>query len=270
MKKDLLFVLFLFVYGSVMAQTAQESIDSEVLDSKQSISIKLPKNYGENSDLEYPIILVLDGDYLLKPVIGQTDFQAYFENMPGAIIVGANYNGSKVGDNNSSSVSGYDAKFSKFIGEELLPYLDQKFNSNNFRVVVGYKHSASLMNSFLLNEQSLFQAYVNLSPEFTEDMSEKIIQRVQSLNSDVIYYIASSMNDSKSRRVHALNVNKELKYIHNNHFKFYFDDFIDMSHHTMVMSGVARGVEKVFENYKPAVAGKEMKEEVVSYERILD
>lgn len=271
MKKDLLFVLFLFVCGSVMTQTALESIDSRVLDSKQSISIKLPKNYNQNSYAEHPVILVLDGDYLFKPVIGQTDFQVYFENMPSSIIVGINYDSykltSKVHD--EGSVLDSDIKFSKFIGEELLPYLDKKFNTSNFRVVVGYKHSANLMNSFLLNEHSPFQAYVNLSPEFTKDMSEKIIKRIQVLNDDIIYYMASSKSGVKSNRTHALYVNEELKYINNNNFKFYFDDFDDMPHHTMVMSGVARGFEKVFEIYSP-ITNKKTNNKVLSYEHILD
>jgi len=273
MKKDLLFICFLFIYGSAMTQITTESIDSKVLKFKQSISIKLPKNYDENSNLKHPIIVVLDGHYLFTPVIGQTDFQTYFENMPSSIIVGINHENNNLSETFYDDVSGLTidsgVKFSEFISKELLPYLDKNYNTNHFRVVVGHERSASLMNAFLLKEEPVFQAYVNLSPEFIGDMSHNIIKRVQVLNKDIIYYMATSTKDVKLIRANALIINNELKHVDNKYFKFYFDDFDGESHHAMVMSGIARGFEKIFDDYKP-ISGKEMNDEVVSYEPVLD
>ena len=273
MKKDLLFMLFLFYCGSAMAQIKTESIDSKMLNSKRSISIKLPKNYDHNSGVEHPVIVVLDGDYLIKPVIGQTDFQTYFNNMPGSIIVGINHGNMRSSDILYNSVSGLPvhsgSEFYEFIAKELLVYIDENYNTSGFRVVVGHEKSANLMNSFLLEAQPLFQAYVNLSPEFEGTMSQNIIKRIQWLNDDIIYYIATTKSDVKSIRENLLSLNDGIKRIDNKHFKFYFDDFDGVSNHIAIMSGMARGFEKVFDIYKP-IAVKERNDQVISYENTLD
>lgn len=273
MKKDLLFMLFLFYCGSTIAQIKTEFIDSKMLNSKRSISIKLPKNYNHNGDAEHPVIVILDGDYLFKPVIGQIDFQTYFNNMPGSIIVGINHGNMRPSDILYDSVSGLPvhsgSEFYEFIAKELLVYIDENYNTSEFRVIVGHEKSANLMNSFLLEGQPLFQAYVNLSPEFEGAMSQNIIKRIQWLNDDIIYYMATATNDIESTGTSLLNLKDELNYIDNEYFKLYFDNFESASYHAMVMSGMARGFEKIFDIYKPVI-DSEIKDRVISYEPILD
>jgi predicted alpha/beta superfamily hydrolase len=161
------------------------------------------------------------------------------------------------------------AKFHEFIGKELLPYMDEKYNTSKFKVVIGHEKSVNLMNSFLLEEEPIFQAYINLSPEFKGEMSDNIIKRVQRLNADIIYYMASTRTDKETIGTNLLSIINELNHIDNQYFKFYFDNFEGVSYHTMVMSGMARGFEKVFDFYKPII-NPEMKDKVLSYEHTLD
>lgn len=256
-----------------MAQITKESIDSKVLNAKQSVTIKLPKNYTNDSNLKYPIILVLDGDYLFDPVIGQTDFQTYFGIVPESIIIGINRGTNKFLDNFSNKTSNLastsEGALSKFVSEELLPYIDEKYNTNKYRVIVGHQKSTKLLNSFLLKDQSPFQSYINISPEFTVDMSQKIVKKLQALNTDVIYYMATTTNDIDSIVTNVISTSKDLNKVDNKHLKFYFDNFDRLSHHTMVMSAVARGFEKVFNNYKP-VKDKQTNGNVASYDPTLD
>ena len=252
-----------------MAQITKESIDSKVLNAKQSITIKLPKNYNESSAVKHPVILVLDGDYLFNPVIGQTDFQTYFDIMPSSIIVGINHGNNWFSDDVSSESLALGGEFSEFVSEELLPYLDGKYHTNKFRVIVGHQKSTNFLNSFLLKDQPPFQAYISISPEFRGDMSQKIVKKLQALNNNVVYYMASTTNDLDSVVTNVISTSKDLNTVVNKHFKFYFDNFDSLSHHTMVMSAIARGFEKVFNNYKP-IKDNQIKDNVVSYENTMD
>ena len=273
MKKVLLSVISLFVCGSIMAQITKESIDSKVFNSKQSISIKLPKNYDENSALKHPVIIVLDGEYLFNPVIGQTDFQTYFDIMPSSIIVGINDGNDKLSHASNDDVSTESpvsgSEYYEFLSEELLPYLDGKYNTNKFRVVVGHQKSTNFLNSFLLKDQPPFQGYISISPEFRGDMRQKMVKKLQSLNNDVVYYMATTTNDLDSVITNVISTSKDLNSIDNKHLKFYFDNFDSLSHHTMVMSAIARGFEKVFNSYK-SIKDKKIKDNVVTYDRTLD
>ena len=61
MKRLTLFILFCTVILS--AQTQYELLDTQSLGERE-LKIQLPRNYEENTETFYPLILTLDGDYL--------------------------------------------------------------------------------------------------------------------------------------------------------------------------------------------------------------
>ena len=273
MKKNLFFVFIVLMCTTVMSQVKTESIKSKTLNSTRTIKIKLPKNYDEENALKHPLIIVLDGDYMFNPVVGQTEFQTYFDDMPGSIIVGVMHNDERQYDTFHDEVSGlpieFGAHFYEFIGSELIPYIDGKFNTSKFRVVVGHDLTANLMNSFLLKDQSLFQAFVNISPEFIGEMAQNVSTRMEWLNQDVIYYMATASDDINSIRNNVLQTHNAINAIENSHLTYYFDDFEGATHYSMVTRGISRAFEKIFNIYGP-ITDKEINEKVLTYEGTLD
>lgn len=88
MKKSiLLFVLYISALN-VDAQIIYENFDSYILEDKRQLKIQLPRNYDPESNRTYPLIVVLDGDYLFEPVTGNVDYQAYWEEIPDCVVVG--------------------------------------------------------------------------------------------------------------------------------------------------------------------------------------
>ena len=87
MKRLTLFILFCTVILS--AQTQYELLDTQSLGERE-LKIQLPRNYEENTETFYPLILTLDGDYLFEIVAGNVDYTAYWDDMPEAIVVGVN------------------------------------------------------------------------------------------------------------------------------------------------------------------------------------
>ena len=79
MKTNLL-LLFLVLPMIAFSQPEYKTVESKILRQKRDIKIQLPRNYNSNSEKTYPVIYVLDGDYLFEPVAGNVDYFGYWED----------------------------------------------------------------------------------------------------------------------------------------------------------------------------------------------
>jgi predicted alpha/beta superfamily hydrolase len=273
MQRAIIVVVFLFFCLPLMAQISYKEIKSSRLNSTRQLKIKLPKNYDPSSEIKYPLIIVFDGDYLFEPVAGQVDFQTYFDDMPGSIIVGVVQGNERRWDGYCDEVTGLPResglRFHEFVAEELIPYLDSRYNTSKFRVAVGHDLMGNFINSYLFKEDPLFQAYVCISPDLSGTVRDYIGKRLEFFRDDIFYYMATSEKDLPYIREAVLNANDQISQVKNQFLTYYFDDFENDNHYTLVSSAVARSFDKIFELYKP-LREKELEEKVLTYEGTLD
>ncbi|MDT0557859.1 alpha/beta hydrolase-fold protein [Ichthyenterobacterium sp. W332] len=273
MKKALILLFTMSLCLQISAQVSYDELFSYQLNQTRELKVKLPKNYDENALLKHPVIIVFDGDYLFEPVVGQVEFQTYFDDMPGSIVVGIMQGNERFYDSYVDEATGLPvesgANFYEFIGKELLPYIDSKYNTSKFRVAVGHNKMGNFINAFALKELPLFQAYVNLSPDFVGNMQKNIINRLQWMENDFFYYMATSDNDIPQIRDMVLEAHLSLKNLDNKKVTYYFDDFNNDTHYTLVSSAISRAFDKIFDLYKP-LREKEIIEKVIPYEGTLD
>jgi predicted alpha/beta superfamily hydrolase len=273
MRKTILLVLACLVYGASFAQTIYTEISSERLNTVRELKIKLPKDYDPDSEIKHPLIIVFDADYLFEPVAGQVAFQTYFDDMPSSIIVGVVQGSQREFDGFCDTVTGLPEqsglRFHDFISTELLPYLDNKYNTSKFKVAVGHDLMGSFINSYLFKEDSEFQAYVCLSPDFYGALNTSIAQRLENSKKDIFYYLATAEKDIPIIRENVLLADSQIKEVTNSNVTYYFDDFTDENHYTLVSAAIARSFEKIFELYNP-LREKELTEKVLTYEGTLD
>ena len=90
MKKIFLVIITVFYgYNSFsQSKVIYEEFQSNILDQSRRLKIQLPRNYEENTEKVYPIVVVLDANYLFEPVAGNVDYFSYWEDMPESIVVG--------------------------------------------------------------------------------------------------------------------------------------------------------------------------------------
>ena len=273
MTKAITLLLAFFLCISSSAQITYENIKSYKLNTTRQLKIKLPKGYDEDSQLKHPVIIVFDGDYLFEPVAGQIEFQTYFDDMPASIIVGCVQGNDRFYDSYIDQATGLPfesgARFYEFVGTELLPYLDSKYNTSKFRVAVGHNTMGNFINAFALKEEPLFQAYVNLSPDFKGNIHESIVSRLSWMDQDFFYYMATSDNDIVPIRKKVLQTHQMISELDNQNLTYYFDEFKQDSHYTLVSSAISRAFDKIFDLYKP-LREKEIQEKVIPYEGTLD
>ena len=273
MRKTTLIVLAYVLCMPLFAQISYDEIRSSKLNAVRKLKIKLPKNYDPSSEQKYPLIIVFDGDYLFEPIAGQVDFQTYFDDMPSSIIVGVVQGSERRYDGYCDEVTGLPKesglRFHDFVAEELIPYLDEKFNSSKFRVAVGHDLMGNFINSYLFKEEPLFNAYVCISPDLSGTVRDYLGKRLEFFKDDIFYYMATSDKDLPYIREAVLNANTQIAQVKNQYLTYYFDDFNNDTHYTLVNSAIARSFDKIFELYKP-LREKELEEKVLPYEGTLD
>ena len=273
MKKVLLFAFSLLICGTVISQIKRENFESRKLNSTRELKIKLPDNYDPKSDLKHPVIIVFDGEYLFEPVAGQVDFQTHFDEMPQSIVIGVVQGKERFYDSYYDEVTGLPfesgKRFYDFVAQELLPYIDDKYNTSKFKVAVGHNLMGNFINAFLMDQEPIFQAYINLSPDFKGTMGENVAKRMSFLEDDIFYYMATSDGDIKNINTTVHNTNNAIKEHENLQLTYYFDELKGDSHYTLVTGALSKAMDKIFELYKP-LDDKEIEEKILPYEGTLD
>ncbi|MGS2725516.1 alpha/beta hydrolase-fold protein [Psychroserpens sp. BH13MA-6] len=273
MKNALRFVCFLCFCAQLSAQVIYEKFESRKLNSTRELKIKLPENYNPDSELKHPVIIVFDGEYLFEPVKGLVNYQTHFDEMPESIIVGIIQGKERFYDSYFDEVSGLPFesgdRFYKFVSQELIPYLDANYNTSKFKVAVGHNLMGNFINAFLFHETPLFQAYINLSPDFKGTMSQNVVTRLEWLEDDIFYYMATSDKDINAINSTVTKTNQQLKSINNQHLTYYFDELKGDTHYQLVTGALSKALDRIFELYKP-LDEKELKEKVLPYVGTLD
>ena len=250
-------LLLLFFSISVFSQKTVEAFDSKKLGESREITIGLPASYEKNPNKRYPILILLDGDYLFDPFYGALSYGAYWDDLPETIIVGINQNkkDERVNDSNYDETdaipSGKGAQFFEFIGGELLPYLEKKYRVAPFRIIAGHDTTAGYLNFFLYKDSPLFNAYISLSPELAPEMENRIPEKLSKLKQPIFYYQSTSDGDVKKLQEPIKKLDENIKLANNPLLNYKFDYFKGASHYSLVLYSIPSALYQFFDSYKP-------------------
>ncbi|TQV89177.1 alpha/beta hydrolase-fold protein [Aliikangiella coralliicola] len=193
MKLDcrLLIVLILVASGSFSnicdAQTARNSLESLVVESaalkeKRLIYVSKPLGYA-NSEERYSVVYVLDGESSIDytKAVAEMLYQSGFPKL----IVVAIPNTIRGRDLTPSAWreaqdGGGAENFLRFIKQELIPVIDKKYRTDNYRVLIGHSLGGLFATYALVKETQLFNALIAISPSvFYNDFS--VMNQVEDL-----------------------------------------------------------------------------------------
>lgn len=269
MTKVLLFFVCVLTFNSVTSQVIYESLESSKLGESRDLKIQLPRGYEPEGDVLYPLIIVMDGDYMFEPVIGNTDYHSYWGDMPKSIVVGVNQVGTRDDDLSYSGETYFPSdegsRFFEFIGMELIPYINGKYMTSDFRIIVGHDKSANFLNFYLFKEKPLFRGYIALSPDLSPEMDARLSERLKTLTEETFYYLATGTNDATELKQKILQLDNSLKSIDNPKLHYRFDNFEDADHYSLVGLGIPKAINGIFGLFKP-INRKEYDEKMLTYE----
>ena len=160
MKKLILLLLFipLVCIGQTLTKKISETdfsigksikMESTILDEIRDLNIYLPLNYSADSLKTYPVVYLLDGskdeDFIHISGIVQFGSFSWINMVPESIVVGIG-NVDRKRDFTSPSqneldqkefpTSGKSDKFIRFLQNEIQPYIDSDYRTNNIKTII--------------------------------------------------------------------------------------------------------------------------------------
>jgi len=255
--RNTLLLFLLLVSSSFYAQRRIEEIPSAKLGENRKITVALPGSFESSPDKKYPLLILLDGDYMLDPFAGALSYSTYWQDLPEVIIVGITQNarGERDFDCYSNPESGLpEAKgqqFYEFIAQEVIPLMEEKYRAAPFRIIAGHGLTAGYLNFFLYKDKPLFSAYISMSPEFATDMEARVPLRLSVMKKPIFYYLASADGDLSRLKKKAQALNESISALQNPMIRYKFDEIRGASHYSLVPSAIPSALYHIFNYYKP-------------------
>ncbi len=196
--KVLSVILFLFFYQQIgYSQVKSEkeflqkigikdSVYSKTLKEYRELYIQFPANF--NPETRYPVTYILDGEVLLPTV---ANVQSFYSGgfTPEMILVGISNNENRTRDLTTSKVkerygmpfnerNGEAANFSKFIEEELIPFIEKKYPVTTYRGLIGHSYGGLFTIHTLIHHPALFSNFIAIDPSLDWD-GQKLIKEAK-------------------------------------------------------------------------------------------
>lgn len=255
--KNFITAAFCIFSFSLFAQKSVEEVKSEKLNGTRQIMISLPPAYEKEPDRKFPLLILLDGEYLFDAFSGALSYANYWDDLPPVIIVGIsqNKNGERFNDSQFDKETGLPeesgSRFYEFIGSELIPALEKKYRIAPFRVIAGHDTTAGFLNFYLYKDQPVFNAYISLSPEFAPEMETRIAERLATFKQPIFYYQATADGDLKKMQKKIKELDENIRKMSNPNVNYRFDEFKNATHYSLVLPAVPNALYQIFSAYQP-------------------
>ena len=256
---------------SGFGQKLKDSILSKKLDAYRHLTVSLPPSYDRETKKVYPLLFLLDGDYLFDPFQGAISYGNYWDDLPEVIIVGLAQNRENerysdcTFDESTGLPEGKGESFFEFIGGELMPFLQNKYRISPFKIIAGHDVTAGYMNLFLYKDNPLFNAYISLSPELATEMEVRVAERLGTFKQNMFYYQSSADGDIKKMRTKIAALDENIKAANNASLNYKYDDFKGASHYSLVLYSIPSALYQFFAAYQP-ISTSEFQEKIVKLE----
>lgn len=255
--KKILFLITLTCSFSAFSQVFIDTIHSEKLEEDRVIKISLPPNYAKNKDKKYPLLFLLDGDYLFDAFNGAFSYGYYWDDLPEVIIVSLNQGRKELreADSQVDEETGLPiekgAKFFDFLSLELLPAIEKKYRISPFRIIAGHDFTAGFMNLFLYRDNPFFNGYIDMSPELGNAMEARLPERLANVKKPFFFYLSTSDGDLKTVLKSIGDLNKNMQTIKNPNLYYQFDNFKEASHYSLVLLSIPNALYHLFGAFQP-------------------
>jgi len=232
-----------------------EELQSTILSEKRILNIYLPEGYKQNDTLKYPVIYLLDGgadeDFIHTVGLIQYNTFSWINRIPQSIVVGiANvdrrrdftFPTSIEEDKKRAPTTGGSAKFIDFIANELQPFIQGKYKTNNSKTIIGQSLGGLLATEILFTKPTLFDKYIIISPSLWWNDGSLLKQNPAILNETfsqktAVYIGVGKEGLASTKNPHVMEVDAniladKLQQTKSKNVKIYFDYMPEEDHAT--------------------------------------
>lgn len=165
-----------------------DSLYSQTLKESRDLYIELPASYNSENNQKYPVVYILDGELFLPTV---SDVQHYYSGgfTPEMVLVGISNSKNRTRDLTTSTIktkygmpfneyNGEADNFMKFIEEELIPFIENKYPVTRFRTLIGHSYGGLFTIFSLMNYPQVFNNYLAIDPSLDWD-DQKLLKEAE-------------------------------------------------------------------------------------------
>jgi predicted alpha/beta superfamily hydrolase len=154
----------------------RDSLPSRILSEERKLQLLLPEGYNAGS-ARYPVVYLLDGEGHFLHTAGIIQFLAREGRIPPVILVAIS-NTDRTRDLTPPTLTdstgqwgsaGGAQSFLRFMREELFPYVDSRYRTHPFRVLVGHSFGGLLAIEAFETHPEMFRGYIAISPSLWWD-----------------------------------------------------------------------------------------------------
>lgn len=258
----------LWAFLPLNAQVTEEIFESFKLQERRNVKYYIPETY--NPERTYPLVIVLDAEYLFDQVVAASKFHSRFQGMPETLVVGIGQMDRDLRwedcayDERSGLPAEKGKQFFEFIGLEVIPYMVSRYNVAPFKMFVGYDITANFGNYYLFKEQSLFSAFISISPHLAPEMESRIPERLAAMEQPVFYHLImegrTKEQDPQINLLHA-----SMKQLDREGLSYHFERYEQADDLTVATYGISTAWERTFEIFKP-ISPEEYKTQILASE----
>lgn len=253
-------ILFLSIALSGFSQniTIEKFKSAELVgepSNERILKVYVPESFKTDSTKVYPLAVVLDAEYLFDVYVANAKLFAMKDKAPEQIVVGVyqNNKGERKADSQvnieTNLLTESSSKFYKFIKKELIPHMEDKYRISQFKTIVGNTITGNFINYFLVEDNPLFDAYVNINPSFPPGITGLFQGKMPNLSSRVWYYMNNGEYNGQKKKESIEKVHYILENVENENLTYKFDK---LEHATKVSSiglAMATAHAHIFEMY---------------------
>ena len=257
--KFIIFILFFNLsysqnIDSLYTKRINDTILSKILNQKRSIDIQLPRSYDNDLEKKYPLMIVLDGDYMFNLVSGSVDYLSYWGDIPENIVVGINqinsrFQDTSVLDNISALPISSTALFFDFISNELIDYLEKEYRISEFKIIIGHERTANFANFFVLKKKPRIRGIISISPKLSSQMNNFLLNNLAQTKSKISYVISTSKNDFESINLSVTKLRESILQINNTNLIFESVILNKENHYTLPSISVPMSISALYSKY---------------------
>ncbi|GAA0890669.1 hypothetical protein GCM10009122_03480 [Fulvivirga kasyanovii] len=169
----------------------QYTLNSEILNTERNLFVYLPPDYGTNENKHYPTLYIMDGHwYFFAGVAIQKTLRGE-ELLPEMIIVGVDMPRPE----RDSIFSNQWDDFQQFIKQEVVPFVDSNFRTQDERLLFGWESCGALVCQLLLDRDQMFDAAIaSNGAHISQEMMDEFAKQNNSATEKYLF-IANSVKD---------------------------------------------------------------------------
>ena len=265
MKRFIYAALCLWTIIPLQGQVREEIFESFKLQERRNVKYYIPENY--NPEKKYPLVVVLDAEYLFDQVVATSKFYSRFQGTPETLIVGIDQSENDLRwedcafEENTGLPADKGKNFFEFIGLKIVPYIVKSYNVAPFQMFVGYDITANFGNYYLFKERSIFNAFISIAPYLAPEMESRIPARVADLDQTLFYHLIVPGEQSAQTK----QLNTALQQQDREGFHYFFDRYEGANEVSVATYGIGKAWDRTFDIFKP-ISPDEYREKILASE----